>query len=268
MPETPSNTNQSDLPLLMGVRFSTPPESASASPRALTRRLQYPEFTRHLESLPCRPKPEIQNFPFLNNLAGQLLVAGLPQLNREVFMHLSRRSYVLIGSALLVTVALGLAGATYAVRSDRVTLPAATPIHVTLDQALASNQSRSGDHFEATVSEPVIVEGKTVGVARLHLELVSVEVSGENYPLRTTSAFRRGGDHKKRNIALIGGGAGAGTVVGAIAAGGKGALIGGPVGAGAGTAVAFLTGKKDIRLPPETSLTFKLAEPVTIRPKG
>ena len=38
-PETPSNTNQSDLPLLMGVRFSTPPESASASPRALTRRL-------------------------------------------------------------------------------------------------------------------------------------------------------------------------------------------------------------------------------------
>src|SRR6266849_2945233 len=66
----------------------------------------------------------------------------------------------------------------------------------------------------------------------------------------------------------VGGGAGAGTVVGAIAAGGKGALIGGPVGAGAGTAVAFLTGKKDIRLPPETSLTFKLAEPVTIRPKG
>ena len=231
----------------------------------------------------------MQNFLFLNNLAGQLLVARLPQLNREVFMHLSRRSYVLIGSTLLVIVALGLAATTYAVRSERVTLPAATPIHVTLDQALASNQSRSGDHFEATVSEPVIVEGKTVvpqgapvkglvveshksgrlkGVARLHLELVSVEVSGENYPLRTTSAFRRGGDHKKRNIALIGGGAGAGTVVGAIAAGGKGALIGGPVGAGAGTAVAFLTGKKDIRLPPETSLTFKLAEPVTIRPIG
>ena len=45
-------------------------------------------------------------------------------------------------------------------------------------------------------------------------------------------------------------------------------LIGGPVGAGAGTTVAFLTGKKDIHLRPETPLTFKLAEPVTIPVKG
>ena len=57
-------------------------------------------------------------------------------------------------------------------------------------------------------------------------------------------------------------------MIGAIAAGGKGALIGGPVGAGAGTAVAFLTGKKDIHLRPETQLTFKLAEAVTIPVKG
>ncbi len=46
------------------------------------------------------------------------------------------------------------------------------------------------------------------------------------------------------------------------------ALIEGPVGAGAGTAVAFLTGKKDIRLPAETPLTFKLAYPVTIEVKS
>jgi len=41
-------------------------------------------------------------------------------------------------------------------------------------------------------------------------------------------------------------------------------LIGGPVGAGAGTAVAFLTGKRDVKYPAETHLTFRLAEPVTL----
>jgi hypothetical protein len=56
--------------------------------------------------------------------------------------------------------------------------------------------------------------------------------------------------------------------IGAIAGGGEGVLIGGPIGAGVGTAAAFITGKKDIRLPPETPLTFTLAGPVTINAKG
>jgi len=67
---------------------------------------------------------------------------------------------------------------------------------------------------------------------------------------------------------LIGGGAGGGALVGAIAAGGEGALIGGPIGAGAGTAAAFITGKKNVRLPPKTHLTFKLVEPLTIDAKS
>ena len=40
------------------------------------------------------------------------------------------------------------------------------------------------------------------------------------------------------------------------------------IGAGAGTAAAFITGKKNIRLPPETHLTFKLVEPLTIDAKS
>ena len=47
-----------------------------------------------------------------------------------------------------------------------------------------------------------------------------------------------------------------------------GALIGGPVGAGAGATVALLTGKKDIKLRPETPVKFELSEPVTIDVKG
>jgi hypothetical protein len=106
------------------------------------------------------------------------------------------------------------------------------------------------------------------GRARLQLELETVSVNGQNYGVRTLSSWRAGGSHKKRNWALIGGGAGGGALIGALAGGGKGALIGGPVGAGAGTTIALLTGKKDIHLRPETPLTFKLAEPVTIPVKG
>jgi hypothetical protein len=57
-------------------------------------------------------------------------------------------------------------------------------------------------------------------------------------------------------------------VLASITAGGKGILIGGPIGAGAGAAVPFMTGKRDIRQPPETPLKFTPAEPLTINAQG
>ena len=206
-------------------------------------------------------------------------------------LHLpfTKRRYLIAGGAILVAAALTVSAAALRNRPDPVTLPEYTAIHVTLDQALASNQSRPGDRFDATVSEPVVVDGKTVipqgahaeglvvdarqsgrlmGRARLQLALQSVAVGGQSYEVRTTAKPRIGRDHKKRNWEWIGGGAAGGALIGALAGGGTGALIGGPVGAGAGTTVAFLTGKKDIRLRAETPLKFELAEPVTINVKG
>jgi hypothetical protein len=198
------------------------------------------------------------------------------------------RNYLLLSGAGLLIVLLGVAAATLPRHSDTTTVPLGTPIHVTLDQAISSDQNRPGEHFEATVSEPVVIDGKTIiprgayaeglvvdarhsgrlaGRARLQLVLETVNVNGQNYDVRTSSSWRSGGPHKKRNWAWIGGGAGGGALIGALAGGGKGALIGGPVGAGAGTAVAFFTGKKDIHLRAETPLTFKLAGPLTISAK-
>jgi hypothetical protein len=203
-------------------------------------------------------------------------------------MILTKRHYLIGGGATLLALVLVASAVTMANRPNPVTVPELTPIHVTLDQAVTSNQSRPGDHFVATISEPVVVDGKTVipqgaqaegivvdakpsgrlmGRARLQLALQSVDVSGQPYDVRTTSSARIGRDHKKRNWAWIGGGAGGGALIGAAAAGGKGALIGGPIGAVAGSTVAFATGHRDIKLRPETPVTFKLAEPLTIDAK-
>jgi hypothetical protein len=63
-------------------------------------------------------------------------------------------------------------------------------------------------------------------------------------------------DHKKRNAVAVGGGAGLGAAIGAIAGGGTGAAIGAAAGAGAGTAGAYATGKREVTLPAETALLF------------
>lgn len=203
-------------------------------------------------------------------------------------MRLPKNRYIVFGGVLLLLAGIIAATAAISSRPDPVTVPEETALHVTLDQRLASDQNHAGDHFEATVSEPVVINehtvipqgaraeglvvdarpsGRLMGRARLQLALESIEVDGKSYQLRTATSQRIGGNHKKRNWAWIAGGGGGGALIGALAAGGKGALIGGPVGAGAGTAVAFMTGKKDIHLGAETPLTFRLVQPVTIAVK-
>ena len=63
----------------------------------------------------------------------------------------------------------------------------------------------------------------------------------------------------------VGGGAGLGAIVGGLAGGGKGAAIGVLAGAGAGTAGAAFTGNKDIVLPAEATLSFKLLKPLEVK---
>jgi len=56
-----------------------------------------------------------------------------------------------------------------------------------------------------------------------------------------------------------------GAVIGALAGGGKGAAIGALAGAGAGTAGAAFTGKRDVTIPAESAVSFKLEEPLEIK---
>jgi hypothetical protein len=201
--------------------------------------------------------------------------------------HLSKRHYLIAGGAVLLAAALA-SSAVAKWGSDPVTVPEHTRIHVVLDQAVSTN-TRPGHHFRATVSKPVVIEGKTVipkgahaegvvveakeagrvkGRARLLLALESLDVGGQNYPVHTYSSRELGHSHMKHHLLWIGGGAGGGVLIGALAGGGMGAAIGGPVGAAAGTTVALITAKRDLKLRPETPLTFQLSKPASINVKS
>jgi hypothetical protein len=156
---------------------------------------------------------------------------------------------------------------------------------VSLDQELGSKISQSGQSFTATVSKAVLVHGETVipmgahaagtvtdakalgkikGEARLSVRLDKVHTKWGSYPVATADIDHLEKGKGKRTAIMGGGGAGVGAIIGGIAGGGKGALIGGLVGGGAGTATGAFTGNKQIVLPAETVLVFKLEHSVKV----
>jgi len=167
-----------------------------------------------------------------------------------------------------------------------IVVPAGTELTVRLETALGSRISNEGDPFEATVSEPVMAGGRVAipkgasasgvvtqahaaghfkGGASLNLILKSVTINGTPYAVQSSSITKATKGKGKRSAAFIGGGAAGGALLGGLLGGGKGAAIGAAAGAGAGTAGAGLTGNRDIVLPVETLLSFKLTSELSIK---
>ena len=162
-----------------------------------------------------------------------------------------------------------------------VTIPAGTRLAVSLIDSVSTDKSQAGDRFVATLDQPIVIDGATVvakgsevrgkvvevddggrvkGRAYIRLALTELDAKGKSIPIDTKLFGAQAQNAKKRDATIIGGGAGVGAVIGAIAGGGKGAAIGG----GSGTGVVLATKGKQIRYPTETRLNFTLEQPVQV----
>jgi outer membrane lipoprotein SlyB len=99
------------------------------------------------------------------------------------------------------------------------------------------------------------------------VDLQSVKVGSRRYTINSADVMEKGKEGigaNKRTAEMTGGGAAIGTLIGAIAGGGKGAAIGALGGAAAGAGAQILTRGKSVKIPSETTLRFKLDQPLTL----
>lgn len=167
-----------------------------------------------------------------------------------------------------------------------LTIPDGTTFRVRLLEAIDTRRNRAGDRFTAALDEPLVYgdrvvvpkgtnfnghviaakpSGRFKGRAMLALTLDSFTLDGRTYDIQSNNSSRVSKGHKKHHLLWIGGGSGGGAAIGAIAGGGTGALIGAGAGAAAGTVGSAITGKRQISLPAETTLRFRLEAPVSLQ---
>lgn len=168
-----------------------------------------------------------------------------------------------------------------------VVVPAGTTLTVRLGESLGSKISSPGQSFSATLASAVEVDGNPVipagasargtvvdakplgrfkGGALLELRLDSIKVDGTEHRIETSAIARTLKGKGKRTAVMAGGGTALGAIIGGLAGGGKGAAIGAAAGAGAGAGGAAFTGNKEIVLPAESALSFRLKSSLEVRP--
>jgi hypothetical protein len=178
-------------------------------------------------------------------------------------------------------------------------LPTGTAVKMKLETTLATFSSKAGDPFTARVSEPLVMDGKTVipiGTTvegrvtksseprriagkptiaifpqnlilpngdrfTLNASLVDTN-AGHGTDVNTEGQFK-GAGHDGRDMTEIGAGTGGGMLIGGLAGGGKGLLIGGVVGATV-TVTHWLSKHRSAMLPAGTELVMELNRPMTM----
>jgi len=169
--------------------------------------------------------------------------------------------------------------------SQNVLVPAGTQIVVRMIDGVDSDRNKVGDSFQASLENPLTVNGTEVapkgttvygkllevqsagkikGQSELRLGLTGIVINGATYNLATGDYSAQGSSRGKQTAERAGVGAALGGIIGALAGGGKGAAIGAGVGAGAGTAVQVMTHGQQVHVPSETVLDFTLQQPIRL----
>jgi hypothetical protein len=164
----------------------------------------------------------------------------------------------------------------------RVTVPAGTRILIRMVDSVDSTKQQAGHRFTARletnlqVGEVIVApRGTTVygrlakaksagnmsGGAELTLELTDIVINGTANPLLTSTYQVASQGQGNKTAGRIVGGAGLGALIGGLAGGGKGAAIGAGAGAAAGTTVSAATKGKQVSVPSESLLEFRLQQP-------
>jgi len=180
-----------------------------------------------------------------------------------------------------------------------MSLPAGTSMQVKLETTLATFSNHSGDPFQGSLMQPIVVNGKTVVPAGARIEGRVTKVTeprrisgkptiglfpetlilptGERFMLNATLVDTnlghgtdvntegqfKGSGHDRGDQIEAGMGAGGGMLVGGLIGGGPGLLIGGAVG-GTATAVHWLAKHRSATLPAGTELTLEINRPLTV----
>jgi hypothetical protein len=159
-----------------------------------------------------------------------------------------------------------------------VTMPDSTAIAVTLVDSIDTDFQLSGSEFRARLNEPVVVNGYTLftdgseakGIlsrvvesgrlktpAELDYSLTSIkDGSGHWINVGTDMILQKKASHTNRQVAMIGGGAIVGGIIGKIIDQKNSTEIGAATGAVAGAGLATATGKQDIFMGVGTEVTF------------
>jgi hypothetical protein len=164
------------------------------------------------------------------------------------------------------------------------TIPAGTTIPVRTNTTIDARESVNSRVYSGMVAQDVLGENDKIAIPRgcdvelmvrdighrtLALELRAVVVKGKRYAVSTydvtqTGEKKDGVGANKRTGKFVGGGALAGTLIGAVAGGGKGAAIGALAGGAAGAAGQMMTRGSEVHVPAESLLTFQLEQPLTL----
>lgn len=159
-------------------------------------------------------------------------------------------------------------------------VPAGTTIQIRTERPINRNRA-DGQIYPATVAEDVRDRDGNLAIPRganaeliirragpdLVIDLDAIEVYGQRYEVAANELSReakQGVGMNRRTGKYVGGGAVLGTILGAIAGGGKGAAIGALAGGAAGAGGEVLTRGRAVNIPSESILNFQLAQPLHV----
>ncbi len=166
-----------------------------------------------------------------------------------------------------------------------VTVPPGALLRIRINEGLDSKHTQPGTPFDAVVLNDVVADGavaiprgasvqgvvvdsKSGGVIKGHgelaLKLNQVTLSGRTFPITSDVWSVNSSDKGGQTVGSAVGLGAFGALIGAVAGGGPGAAIGAGAGAAAGVGASAASGSRQVLIPSEAILTFRLVQPAPL----